>query len=63
MGAKSHAMLVQMGADDCQRHPGLKSLLLRKVGGAVKESFEALLPKTIGRLGKYVPSEAIWKKP
>ena len=31
-GGKSHWLLAQMGADDCQRVPGLKCLLLRKVG-------------------------------
>ena len=33
-GGKSHWLLAQMGADDCQRVPGLKCLLLRKVGKA-----------------------------
>ncbi len=61
MGGKSHAMLAQLGADDCVRHPGLKCLLLRKVGGAVKESFEALLPKTIGSLGKYIPTQSVFR--
>ena len=28
-GGKSHWLLAQMGADDCQRVPGLKCLLLR----------------------------------
>src|SRR5512138_1666048 len=31
-GGKTHWMVAQMGADDCQRFPGLKCLLLRKVG-------------------------------
>jgi phage terminase large subunit len=61
MGGKSHAILSQMGADDCIRHPGLKCLMLRKSGGSAKESFEGLLPRTIGRLGKYVPSDAIFR--
>ena len=39
---KSHAMLAQLALDDCQRIPGLKCLLLRKVGKAGKESFEDL---------------------
>jgi hypothetical protein len=30
-GGKSHWLLAQMGTDDCQRVPGLKCLLLRKV--------------------------------
>ena len=33
-GGKSHWLLAQMGVDDCQRVPGLKCLLLRKVGNA-----------------------------
>ena len=63
MGGKSHAMLSQIGADDCMRHPGLKALLLRKVGGSAKEGFEALLPKTIGRLGTYLPSQSLFRFP
>ena len=35
-------MLAQMGADDCQRLPRLKCLLLRKVGKANAEHFEDL---------------------
>ena len=61
MGGKSHAMLAQIGADDCVRHAGLKALLLRKVGVSGRESFEALLPKTIGRLGVYVPSQSLFR--
>lgn len=41
-GGKSHWLLAQMGADDCQRMPGLKCLLLRKVGKANIEHFEDL---------------------
>src|SRR5437660_3658480 len=41
-GGKSHWLLAQMGADDCQRVPGLKCLLLRKVGKANTEHFEEL---------------------
>src|SRR5580765_7808223 len=41
-GGKSHWLLAQMGADDCQRVPGLKCLLLRKVGKANAEHFEEL---------------------
>jgi phage terminase large subunit len=39
---KSHAMLAQIALDDCQRLPGCRALLLRKVGKAVRESFEGL---------------------
>lgn len=41
-GGKSHWLLAQMGADDCQRVPDLKCLLLRKVGKANMENFEDL---------------------
>ena len=41
-GGKSFWLLAQMGADDCQRFPGLKCLLLRKVGKSNLESFEDL---------------------
>lgn len=41
-GGKSHWLLTQMGTDDCQRVPGLKCLLLRKVGKANVENFEDL---------------------
>ncbi|HWQ92757.1 MAG TPA: terminase family protein, partial [Clostridia bacterium] len=41
-GGKSHWLLAQMGADDCQRVKGLKCLLLRKVGKANMEHFEDL---------------------
>src|SRR5512133_2437892 len=41
-GGKSHWLLAQMGADDCRRVPGLKGLLLRKVGKANMEHFEDL---------------------
>jgi len=44
-GGKSHWLLAQMGADDCQRVPGLKCLLLRKVGKANLEHFEDLRRK------------------
>jgi phage terminase large subunit len=44
---KSHALLAQMALDDCQRYPGIKGLLLRKVGKAVRESFEDLRLKVL----------------
>jgi phage terminase large subunit len=49
-GGKSHWLLAQMGVDDCQRVPGLKCLLLRKVGKANVEHFEDLRQKLFGRL-------------
>ncbi len=39
-GGKSYWLLAQMGADDCQRFPGLKCLLLRKSNKANKENLE-----------------------
>lgn len=50
-GGKSHWLLAQMGADDCQRLPGLKCLLLRKVGKANLEHFEDLRRRLFGKLG------------
>ncbi len=49
-GGKSHWLLAQMGVDDCQRVPGLKCLLLRKVGKANMENFEDLRRRLFGRL-------------
>jgi len=49
-GGKSHWLLGQMGVDDCQRVPGLKCLLLRKVGKANLEHFEDLRRKLFTRL-------------
>src|SRR5262245_12591094 len=49
-GGKSHWLLAQMGADDCQRMPALKCLLLRKVGKANIENFEDLRRRLFGRL-------------
>lgn len=54
-GGKSHWMLAQMAIDDCQRYPGLKGLLLRKVGRAAREAIEDMRPKVLGRTPhKYV---------
>lgn len=41
-GGKSFWALAQAGADDCQRCPGLKVLLLRKVGKSQTEAIEDL---------------------
>jgi phage terminase large subunit len=49
-GGKSHWLLAQMGADDCQRRPELQCLLLRKVGKANLEHFEALRRKIFAHL-------------
>ena len=50
-GGKSHWLLAQMGADDCQRVPELKCLLLRKVGKANLEHFEDLRRRIFPLLG------------
>src|SRR5215472_3612587 len=49
-GGKSYWLLAQMGADDCQRVPGLKCLLLRKVGKANMEHFEDLRQRLFSKL-------------
>ena len=50
-GGKSHWLLAQMGVDDCQRVPGLKCLLLRKVVKSNLEHFEDLRRKLFTNLG------------
>lgn len=49
-GGKSHWLLAQMGADDCQRMPGLKCLLLRKVGKSNLENLDDLRRRLFGRM-------------
>ncbi len=49
-GGKSHVVLSQIGADDCQRFAGLKVLYLRKVGKANKEQFDDYRKKLFGML-------------
>lgn len=58
---KSHAVLSQIGLDDCQRYPGLKCLFLRQTGRAAQESFEDLISKTLkGRLKyEYATSKGV----
>lgn len=57
-GGKSHWGMAQVGADDAQRCPGLKILVLRKVGKSLKEGFEDLLRRMFGSLEyRYVPSQ------
>jgi phage terminase large subunit len=58
-GGKSFWLLAQL-ADDCLRYPGLKCLLLRKVGTSGKEGFEDLLPRVLGGIRyRYVPSDNV----
>ncbi len=49
-GGKSHWLVSQMAADDAQRVPGLKCLLLRKVGKANTENFDDLRRRLLGAL-------------
>jgi phage terminase large subunit len=49
-GGKTYWLLAQMGVDDCQRFPGLKCLLLRKVGKSNLENFEDLRRRLFRRL-------------
>lgn len=46
-GGKSFWSVCQSSLDDCQRCPGLKVLLLRKVGKAGRESFDDLRKKIL----------------
>ena len=54
---KSHAIMAQIGLDDCQRVPELKFLFLRKVQKAAKESFEDLI-RTVFRNIDYAYSSS-----
>ena len=49
-GGKSHWMLAQVGADDCQRVPGIKALLLRRVGKSNLEAFQDLRQRLFSQL-------------
>lgn len=61
---KSHATFGQVGADDCQRYPGLKWLHLRKVGRAAREGLEDLLPRVLGGIPyAYLPSRSLIRFP
>lgn len=57
---KSHALIAQMLLDDCTRRDNLRCLLLRRVGKAVRESFEHLRLKVLPHLlHKYVRSDGV----
>jgi hypothetical protein len=49
-GGKTHWLLAQMGADDCQRRADLNCLLLRKVGKSNLENFETMRQRLFARL-------------
>jgi len=53
---KSHAVLSQVGLDDCQRVPNLKGLFLRQTGKASAESFDDLIDKAILGRAEYTRS-------
>ena len=52
---KTHAVMAQVGLDDCQRVPGLKYLFLRKIMKSASESLEDI----VYRVFKYVRHEFI----
>ena len=55
---KSHAIMAQIGLDDCLRVPDLKFLFLRKVQKAAKESFEDLIRSIFWCTPhRYIPSD------
>lgn len=57
---KSHWAVVQVAVDDCQRAPGLRCLLLRKVGKAAKEGFESIRSRVLrGVPHKYNSSSGV----
>ena len=59
-GGKSHWMLAQLGLDDCQRMPGHKGLLLRKIGKSNVEALTDLRPKLFGHVPHtYSPSRGL----
>jgi phage terminase large subunit len=49
-GGKTFWLVAQMALDDCQRFPGLKCLLLRKVGKSNLENFEDLRRRLLTRI-------------
>lgn len=62
--AKSHAVIAQVGMDDCQRFPGLKWLYLRNIGKAATEQFEDLIAKMFKLVPHdYKPSRNLLKFP
>lgn len=57
-GGKTFWVLVQACIDDCQRFPGLKVLLLRKVGSANKENFNDIRLKILRNINhNYVATQ------
>jgi PBSX family phage terminase large subunit len=61
---KTHALFAQLALDDCQRLPGLRALLLRKVGKSVRETFNNMRQSVLGRTyHEYNKSEGVIKFP
>ncbi|HEX8833982.1 MAG TPA: phage terminase large subunit [Abditibacteriaceae bacterium] len=58
-GGKSHWLFTQLACDDCQRMPGIKCLLLRKSGKAVKEQVRDLLRLLKGLEYTWTPSDGL----
>jgi phage terminase large subunit len=48
--AKTHGILAQLFCDDCQRQPGLKALVVRKVGRANKEQIADFRKKLLTQI-------------
>lgn len=57
--AKSHAIIAQVGLDDCQRHPKLKWLFLRKTQKAASESFDDLVSRVLSGVPHEQNSEKV----
>lgn len=61
-GGKSHWMISQLAADDCQRFPGLKCLWLRREGKANREHLNDLRLTTLkGVPHRYASQEGLLK--
>lgn len=59
-GGKSHWLICQTCIDDAQRFPGLKILILRKVGKANRENFEDIRLRVLGKVKhKYNTSKGV----
>lgn len=58
-GGKTHWLFTQLACDDCQRQPGLKVLLLRKSGKAIKEQVRDLLRLLKGLTYTWTPSAGL----
>jgi len=57
--AKSHAVIAQVGLDDCQQVPNLKYLFLRQTQKAASESFEDLIARVLHGISHKANSEKI----